>query len=150
MSRRLILMLTLAFLAALASFAAGTVGTASPVPQATPMPDAITFYNNTMADFSATSGEPIVKVDPKDRIFATSPFGVSTTLSLLWRSDDGGRSYRPMGAPVVRDAVTGPGGGGTSSSGTNSTSTSASALVSAVLRVTYNPLLGTATVERLK
>jgi hypothetical protein len=49
----------------------------------------VTFNNNTMADFSATSGEPIVKVDPRDRIFATSPFGVSTTLSRLWRSDDG-------------------------------------------------------------
>jgi hypothetical protein len=36
------------------------------------------------------------------------------------------------------------GGGGTGSAGTNSTS--ASALVSAVLRVTYNPLLGTTTV----
>lgn len=29
-------------------------------------------------------------------------------------------------------------------------SSSAGALVSAVMRVTYNPLLGTATVERLK
>jgi hypothetical protein len=66
-----------------------------------------------MADFSATSGEPIVKVDPKDRIFATSPFGVSTTLSLLWRSDDGGRTYRMLGGPVPRDAVPGPGGGDT-------------------------------------
>src|SRR5918912_701155 len=92
MSRRLVLMLTLTLTAA---------------------PDAITFHNNTMADFSATSGEPIVKVDPKDRIFATSPFGVSTTLSLLWRSDDGGRTYRMMGGPVARDAVTGPGGGDT-------------------------------------
>ena len=73
----------------------------------------ITFHNNTMADFSATSGEPIVKVDHRDRIFVTTPFGVSTTLSLLWRSDDGGRSYLPLGPPVLRDAVTGPGGGDT-------------------------------------
>ena len=118
MSRRLrvlMLTLTLPFVAALLNFAAGGAAAASPAPQATPTPDAnvITFHNNTMADFSATSGEPIVKVDPRDRIFATSPFGVSTTLSLLWRSDDGGRSYRPMGTPVVRDAVTGPGGGDT-------------------------------------
>ncbi|MBV8857259.1 MAG: hypothetical protein JOZ96_01230 [Acidobacteria bacterium] len=114
MSRRLCLTLTLAFVASLAGFAGGAAG-ASPEPQATPTPapDAITFHNNTMADFSATSGEPIVKVDPRDRIFATSPFGVSTTLSLLWRSDDGGRSYRSMGTPVTRDAVNGPGGGDT-------------------------------------
>src|SRR5215218_3388527 len=116
MSRRLILMLTLtlALVAAFVNFGAGAAGT-EPAPQATPTPtlDAVTFHNNTMADFSATSGEPIVKVDPQDRIFATSPFGVSTTLSLLWRSDDGGRSYRPMGAPVLRDAVAGPGGGDT-------------------------------------
>jgi hypothetical protein len=73
----------------------------------------ISFHNNTMADFSATSGEPIIKVDGKDRIFVTTPFGVSTTLSLLWRSDDGGRTYVPLGSPVLRDAVTGPGGGDT-------------------------------------
>jgi hypothetical protein len=118
MSRRLALTLTLtltvAFVASLAGFAGGAAG-AAPEPQATPTPapEAITFHNNTMADFSATSGEPIVKVDPKDRIFATSPFGVSTTLSLLWRSDDGGRTYRMLGGPVPRDAVPGPGGGDT-------------------------------------
>src|ERR1044071_10466821 len=108
MSRRLVLIwtLTLALVAVCVSFGAKAAGTE-------PAPDAITFHNNTMADFSATSGEPIVKVDPKDRIFATSPFGVSTTLSLLWRSDDGGRTYRAMGGPVTRDAVTGPGGGDT-------------------------------------
>jgi len=116
MSRRLVLIwtLTLAFVASLAGFAGGAAGAA---PEPTPTPDsnanAITFHNNTMADFSATSGEPIVKVDPRDRIFATSPFGVSTTLSLLWRSDDGGRTYRQMGGPIPRDAVLGPGGGDT-------------------------------------
>jgi hypothetical protein len=36
------------------------------------------------------------------------------------------------------------------STGTNTTSSSASALVTSVLRVTYNPLLGATTVERLK
>jgi len=71
----------------------------------------ITFHNNTMADFSATSGEPIIKVDNRDRIFVTTPFGLSTTVSMLWRSDDGGRTYLPLGPPVLRDAVTGPGGG---------------------------------------
>lgn len=88
------------------------VTTQSIVAQTTPG-SPITFHNNTMADFSATSGEPIIKVDNRDRIFVTTPFGVSTTLSLLWRSDDGGRSYIPLGSPVLRDAVTGPGGGDT-------------------------------------
>ena len=87
--------------------------TQSVVGQTQPPNSTITFHNNTMADFSATSGEPIIKVDNRDRIFATTPFGVSTTLSLLWRSDDGGRSYIPLGSPVLRDAVTGPGGGDT-------------------------------------
>ena len=72
----------------------------------------ITFHNNTMADFSATSGEPIIKVDGRDRIFVTTPFGLSTTVSMLWRSDDGGRSFLPLGPPVLRDAVTGPGAAG--------------------------------------
>ncbi|HLL74070.1 MAG TPA: sialidase family protein [Pyrinomonadaceae bacterium] len=71
----------------------------------------ITFHNNTMADHSATSGEPIIKVDNRDRIFVTTPFGLSTTVSILWRSDDGGRTYLPLGPPILRDAVTGPGGG---------------------------------------
>jgi hypothetical protein len=66
-----------------------------------------------MADFSATSGEPIIKIDHKDQIFVTSPFGVSTTLSLLWRSSDGGRTFKAVGTPVLRDAVIGPGGGDT-------------------------------------
>ncbi len=83
-------------------------------PLPTPDPTAeITFHNNTMADFSATSGEPIVKVDNKDQIFVTTPFGLSTTLSLLWRSSDGGRTYVPLGGPIHRDAVLGPGGGDT-------------------------------------
>ena len=107
-----LLALTLAAVALFAGRAAKASPT-EPAPQGAPDPNAITFFANTMADFSATSGEPIVKVDPNDRIFATSPFGVSTTLSLLWRSDDGGRTYRPAGAPVLRDAVTGPGGGDT-------------------------------------
>lgn len=114
MTRRLFLTLTLtlAFVASLASFAGGAAG-APPQTQPTPTPDAITFHNNTLTDFSATSGEPIIKVDNQDRIFVTSPFGLSTTLSLLWRSDDGGRSYRPLGGPIPRDTVIGPGGGDT-------------------------------------
>jgi hypothetical protein len=64
-----------------------------------------------MADFSATSGEPIIKVNKQDQIFVTTPFGLSTTVSMLWRSDDGGRSYLPLGPPVLRDAVLAPGGG---------------------------------------
>jgi hypothetical protein len=43
----------------------------------------------------------------------SSPFGFSTTVSLLWRSSDHGRTFVPLGTPIVRDAVTGPGGGDT-------------------------------------
>lgn len=81
-------------------------------PSPTPVPEPpITFGHNTMADFSATSGEPIIKVDKQGRIFVTTPFGLSTSISMLWRSDDGGRSYLPLGPPVLRDAVLAPGGG---------------------------------------
>lgn len=73
----------------------------------------ITFSNNTMADFSATSGEPFIRADLKDNIFVSVPFGVSTTVSLLWKSSDGGRTFIPLGSPITRDAVTGAGGGDT-------------------------------------
>ena len=43
----------------------------------------------------------------------SSPFGFSTTVSLLWKSSDHGRTFIPLGTPIVRDAVTGPGGGDT-------------------------------------
>ena len=43
----------------------------------------------------------------------SSPFGFSTTVSLLWKSTDHGRTFIPLGTPIVRDAVTGPGGGDT-------------------------------------
>jgi hypothetical protein len=36
---------------------------AAAAPTAAAQPQPITFHNNTMADFSATSGEPIIKVD---------------------------------------------------------------------------------------
>jgi Trp operon repressor len=64
-----------------------------------------------------------------------------------------GQLPRGVGGTTVTTTTSGgstSSNGGTGSAGTNSTSGSASALVSAVLRVTYNPLLGTATVERLK
>lgn len=73
----------------------------------------ITFSEGTMVDFSATSGEPFIRLDDEDRVFVSTPYGVSTTVSLLWRSTDGGRSFVPLGSPIVRDAVTGPGGGDT-------------------------------------
>jgi hypothetical protein len=105
--------LCLAASLSIVSAGASNKGELSPQPTPTPSSPEITFHNNTMADFSATSGEPIIKVDNQDRIFVTTPFGVSTTLSLLWRSDDGGRSYIPLGGPAPRDAVLGPGGGDT-------------------------------------
>ena len=52
------------------------------------------------------------------------------------------------GGTTVTSGTSTSGGSGAGSAGTNSTS--ASALVTSVLRVTYNPPLGTTTVERLK
>jgi hypothetical protein len=106
-SRRVPCLARLRRAAALALASAALAASAAAQTPAQP----VTFHNNTMADFSATSGEPIIKVDNRDRIFVTTPFGLSTTVSMLWRSDDGGRTYLPLGPPVLRDAVAGPGGG---------------------------------------
>jgi hypothetical protein len=38
---------------------------------------------------------------------------VSTTVSLIWKSIDHGRTFIPLGTPIVRDGVIGPGGGDT-------------------------------------
>lgn len=73
--------------------------------------DKIEFNEETMADFSAVSGEPVIRVSPDDEIFVSVPFGLSTTQSLLWKSIDGGRSFIPLGTPITRDSVTAPGGG---------------------------------------
>lgn len=81
----------------------------------------ILFSHNTMADFSFTSGEPFINsapitVAPNTPIgspFISVPFGFSTTVSLLWKSIDGGRTFIPLGSPIVRDAVPAPGGGDT-------------------------------------
>ncbi|HLF56981.1 MAG TPA: hypothetical protein VI942_09075 [Thermoanaerobaculia bacterium] len=71
------------------------------------------FDHNAIVDFSATSGEPFIRVGPDDAVYVSVPFGFSTTVSLLWRSIDGGRSFIPLGTPIVRDAVLAPGGGDT-------------------------------------
>ena len=89
---------------------------AKPAAAQTPPPSFntdITFSNNTLTDFSATSGEPMIRVDKQDNVFISSPFGLSTSVSLLWRSSDGGRSFLPMGTPIIRDSATAPGGGDT-------------------------------------
>jgi hypothetical protein len=71
----------------------------------------IEFGADTIVDFSAVSGEPVVRVNARDEIFVTVPFGLSTTVSLLWKSIDGGRTFIPLGTPIARDSVTSPGGG---------------------------------------
>src|SRR3712207_3547175 len=68
---------------------------------APPSCPAIAFSHSTIVDFSATSGEPFINsapVDippntPKGSPFISAPFGVSTTVSILWKSVDGGRSF---------------------------------------------------------
>src|SRR3712207_6102913 len=82
---------------------------------------AIGFSHSTIVDFSATSGEPFITSAPVNippntpagAPFISTPFGVSNTVSILWKSIDGGRSFIPLGAPIVRDAAQGPGGGDT-------------------------------------
>jgi hypothetical protein len=90
-------------------------------PEAVLPPPSIAFSHNTIVDFSATSGEPFINsapvtVPPNTPVgspFISVPFGFSTTISLLWKSADGGRSFIQLGTPITRDAVTSPGGGDT-------------------------------------
>ena len=84
-------------------------------------PSTVLFSHNTIVDFSAVSGEPFINSapvsvapnTPAGSPFISAPFGFSTTISLLWKSIDGGRTFIPLGTPITRDAVTGPGGGDT-------------------------------------
>jgi hypothetical protein len=93
-------------------------------------PSGILFTHNTLVDFSAGGGEPFINsapvaiaapspnvnnapATPAGAPFISVPFGFSTTVSLLWKSMDGGRSFIPLGTPIVRDSVPGPGGGDT-------------------------------------
>ncbi|HJT82438.1 MAG TPA: hypothetical protein VJ719_14685, partial [Chthoniobacterales bacterium] len=75
-------------------------------------PSGILFTHNTIVDFSALGGEPFINSapvtvapnTPAGSPFISAPFGVSTTVSLLWKSIDGGRSFIPLGTPIVRDS----------------------------------------------
>ena len=107
--------LTTAWLTQGASYS-GTVALeaiADPPGADVPVSDVIRFSDDTLVDFSAVSGEPFIRVDAEDHVYVSVPFGLSTTVSILWKSIDGGRSFIPLGAPIVRDAVTAPGGGDT-------------------------------------
>jgi hypothetical protein len=85
------------------------------------VPSTVLFSHNTIVDFSAVSGEPFINSapvavapnTPAGAPFISAPFGFSTTISLLWKSIDGGRTFIPLGTPITRDSVTGPGGGDT-------------------------------------
>src|ERR1700730_4064422 len=102
----------------------------APSPDSVLPASGILFTPNTLVDFSAVSGEPFINSapvaipapspnvnnappTPAGAPFVSSPFGFSTTVSLLWKSMDGGRSFIQLGTPIVRDSVPGPGGGDT-------------------------------------
>ena len=97
----------------------GVYSTAPASPQAVLPASGILFSHNTLVDFSFTSGEPFINSapitvapnTPAGSPFISVPFGLSTTVSILWKSIDGGRSFLQLGAPIVRDAAPGPGGG---------------------------------------
>jgi hypothetical protein len=102
----------------------------APAPDSVLPPSGILFTHNTLVDFSAGGGEPFINSapvaipapspnvnsappTPAGAPFISVPFGFSTTVSLLWKSMDGGRSFIQLGTPIVRDSVAGPGGGDT-------------------------------------
>jgi hypothetical protein len=69
------------------------------------------FGAETFVDFGAGSGEPFINSSDEGEIFISVPFGLSNTVSILWKSIDGGRTYIPLGTPIHRDSVIGGGGG---------------------------------------
>jgi hypothetical protein len=102
----------------------------APAPDSVLPPSGILFTHNTLVDFSAGGGEPFINSapvaipapspnvnnapsTPAGAPFISVPFGFSTTVSLLFKSMDGGRTFVPLGTPIVRDSVPGPGGGDT-------------------------------------
>ena len=102
----------------------------APAPDSVLPPSGILFTHNTLVDFSACGGEPFINSapvaipapspnvnsappTPAGAPFISAPFGFSTTVSLLWKSMDGGRSFIPMGAPIVRKSQPAGGGGDT-------------------------------------
>lgn len=60
-------------------------------------PEAPVFAHPVTVDAQRLAGEPDVTIGQGDgRIYASAPWGVSTNTSFLWRSEDGGESFRQV------------------------------------------------------
>ncbi len=72
----------------------------------------ITFAPSTVLDFQRTEGEPINFIDPAGHDWVSGPFGTSTQMSWIQRSNDGGDQFNVVSPLGIRPTPP-PGGGDT-------------------------------------
>jgi hypothetical protein len=72
----------------------------------------IAFAPSTVVDFQRTEGEPINYIDAAGHDWVSGPFGTSTQLSFIQRSNDGGDQFNVVSPLGIRPTPP-PGGGDT-------------------------------------
>ncbi len=85
--------------------AAASAPTTGPTPTPTPPPqDVFTFTHEVSVDVQHGDGEPDVAITPNDKnIFTATPYGFSTTVSLMWKSADGGVQWDNLHGSAASD-----------------------------------------------
>jgi len=79
---------------------------AGPTPTPAPNPSNVfSFTHQVSVDVQHGDGEPDVAIDPQDSntMFSAAPWGFSTTVSLLWRSIDGGVQWNNLHGAATSD-----------------------------------------------
>lgn len=80
---------------------AGTASLVSwPTPQAPTVPGDMQFARTTV-DAQILANEPGIALDPGGRVYVDAPNGFNNTTSLLWRSDDGAKTFHVAGATTI-------------------------------------------------
>jgi hypothetical protein len=83
----------------------------------------ITFGHSVVVDHQRVSGEPSLSISPtfntagSHDIYVSAPYGFSDTTSFIWKSEDGGQTFRLVGdeaPPEGKPAMTCAGGGDSS------------------------------------
>src|SRR3954470_8729571 len=98
-----------AVLGAVAAVAAGLVPAS-----ANSSADVPVFAHPVTVDAQRMVGEPDGTVGHDGRIYVSGPWGVSTGTSFIWRSEDGGESFRQIqAAPGVQNPYSFRAGGDT-------------------------------------
>jgi hypothetical protein len=96
---------------ALASLVSAASG--APASRLLPKSAAVTFATPTISGIQGNGFEQGGRVDTRGRIYTTAPASLSSTISFLWRSEDGGLTFKwvPGAAPLLGKLPTCVGGG---------------------------------------